>query len=459
MTRHLIIGGGPAAINAIETIRDFDGGSSAITTVCDEPAYARMVLPYYLANKIPRAHVFTGDDAYFTRLKVDRVSGRIAKLDPQAKTVTLQDGQSLPFDDLLIATGSSAVVPPIPGANLPGVFPLWTLAHTDAVLQSVSGLAQPEVVFVGAGFIGFIVLNAMHKRGWKLHVVEMAPHVLPRMLDADAASLVEGWLRKQNVGVHTNTTVQKIEEAGGRKRVTMANGSTIDADLVIVATGIKPNIGFVSGLAVDQGILVNERMQSSVPFIYAAGDVAQGPDLLGDKPAVHAIQPTAVDHGRIAGANMAGQDIRYPGSLLMNILDVCGLQCASFGRWNENAEAMTIRNAERPIYRRLLWTGDEITGAVFVGPATDLGMLNDVGMVKGIMQTRTKLGAWKDFLRDNPFDIRRPYIAAQVGQKLVGMTLLGRPSKERQYRFQGAQPAPQVTRAEDHEVYVSNKGY
>src|SRR5580765_2047345 len=105
MTKHLIIGGGPAAINAIETIRDFDSGASAITLVCDEPAYARMVLPYYLANKIPRAHVFTGDDAYFTRLKVERVSGRVAKLDPQAKTVTQQDGQSLPFDDLLIATG------------------------------------------------------------------------------------------------------------------------------------------------------------------------------------------------------------------------------------------------------------------------------------------------------------------------------------------------------------------
>src|SRR5262249_6399649 len=154
--------------------------------------------------------------------------------------------------------------------------------------------------------------------------------------------------------------------------------------------------------------------------IYAAGDVAQGPDLLGDKPAVHAIQPTAVDHGRIAGANMAGQTVHYPGSLLMNILDACGLQCASFGRWNETtAEAITISNSDRPIYRRLLWTGDQITGAVFVGPANDLGMLNDVGMVKGIMQTRTPLGTWKDFLRTNPFDIRRPFVAAKVGQKLA----------------------------------------
>src|SRR5262249_44481441 len=179
-----------------------------ITVVSDEPAYARMVLPYYLANQIPRQQVFIADDAYYKRLNVEWRPGRVAKIDPKAKNVTLQDGKALPFDDLLIATGASAVVPPISGADLPGVHPLWTLAHTEAVLQAASGLAKPEVVFIGAGFIGFIVLNAMHKRGWKLHVVEMAGHVLPRMLDADSARLVETWLRKKGVTQHLGTTVR-----------------------------------------------------------------------------------------------------------------------------------------------------------------------------------------------------------------------------------------------------------
>ena len=460
MTEHLIIGGGPAAINAIETIRDFDGGASAITLVSDEPAYARMVLPYYLADRIQRQQVFTGDDAYFDRLQVKRVLGRrVSRIDPQAKRVALEDGSTLPFDDLLIATGSAAVVPPIPGADLPGVRPLWTLGHAEAVLEAAAGLERPEVVFIGAGFIGFTVLNGLHKRGWKLHVVEIADHVLPRMLDADSATLVEDWLRKKGVVLHLGTTVRGIAEAGGRKRVSLANGGAIDADVVIVATGIRPNIDLVrdSGIATDQAILVNDRMQTNFPFIYAAGDVAQGPDLLGEASVVHAIQPTAVDHGRIAGANMAGQDVRYPGSLLMNILDACGLQCASFGRWGEQTEAMTIRNPDRPVYRRLLWTGDQITGAVFVGQAAELGMLNDVGMVKGMIQTRTGLGDWKEYLRQNPFDVRRPYIAARVGQKLVATTLLGRPSKPRRYRFQGAEPAPQVTQPQAHQVFVETK--
>jgi NAD(P)H-nitrite reductase large subunit len=461
MTKHLIIGGGPAAINAIETIRDFDRGASQITLVSDEPAYSRMVLPYYLANQIPQQQVYTADDNYFETLKVQRLIGtRVNRVDAQAKAVTLEDGQSLPFDNLLIATGSSAVIPPIPGSNLPGVHPLWTLAQTEAVMQLARMKPKPEVVFIGAGFIGFIVLNAMHKRGWKLHVVEIAPHVLPRMLDADSAGLVEAWLRMKGIALHLGTTVQEITEHDGRKRVTLKNGESLSADLVIVATGIKPNLELVadSGIQVDQGIIVNDRMQTNFPFIYAAGDVAQGPDLLGEKPAIHAIQPTAVDHGRVAGANMAGHDVRYPGSLLMNILDACGLQCASFGRWGETgAEAMTILNPDRPVFRRLLWTGDQITGAVFVGQANDLGMLNDVGMVKGIMQTRTALGEWKDFLREHPFDIRRPYVAAKVGQKLVQTTLLGRPTKSRQYRFQNRQPGPQVTRRQAHQEFVGTK--
>ena len=460
MTHHIILGGGPAAINAIETIRDYDGGGSQISLISDEPAYARMVLPYWLANQIPKQQVLTADDAYFAKLKVDRYIGQPAtRIKPQAKTVTIQGGQILSFDDLLIATGSSPVIPPIPGADLPGVHPLWTIAHTEAVLNAVSSKPQPEVLFVGAGFIGFIVLNAMHKRGWKLQVVEMANHVLPRMLDGDAAKLVEAWLQKKGVGLHTATTVKGITAAGDKKKVTLANGTSLEVDLVIVATGIKPNIEPAKGTGInlDQAILVNERMLTNFPFIYAAGDVAQGPDLLGGPAAVHAIQTTAVDHGRVAGANLAGADVKYPGSLLMNILDCCGLQCASFGRWGEQAEAMTMSNADRPIYRKLLWSGDQITGAVFVGPASDLGMLNDVGMVKGIMQTKTAFGDWKHYLKDNPFDIRRPYVALKVAAQLVGSTLLGRPSKARQYRFQGKQPGPQVTQPQAHQTFISTK--
>ena len=140
----------------------------------------------------------------------------------------------------------------------------------------------------------------------------------------------------------------------------------------------------------------------------------------------------------------------------MNVVDVCGLQCASFGDWSDaDAEAMTIAHPEGYVYRKLLWTGDRITGAIFQGRANDLGMLTDVGMVRGILQTQTPLGAWKEFLRENPFDIRRVYIAAGVAGKLAKTTLLGRPARSRKFQFGGIQPIVRENPA--HRVFVESR--
>jgi NAD(P)H-nitrite reductase large subunit len=442
-THHVIIGGGPAATNAVETIRQFDGGQSKITLICDEPVHSRMALPYWLAGQIAREHTTTGDGAYFARLNVEaRLGRRVTKLDAAAKTVALDDDSTLAFDNLLIATGSVPLVPRIPGANLPGVQPLWTLAHTDKVLQAAAALPRPRVVLVGAGFVGFIVLGAMFKRGWQLSVVEREAQVLPRMLDAGAADLVQAWLASRDVRIHTAQTVKAIRKnEDGSKTVELDGEETLAADIVVIATGVKPNMKLAkaAGIETKQGILVDDRMQTNIPSIYAAGDVAQGPAMYAEKKQIHAIQTTAVDHGRVAGANMAGREVHYPGSLLMNVVDVCGLQCASFGDWNNPAaEAMTISSPEGFVYRKLLWTRDRLIGAIFLGRADDLGMLTDVGMVKGILQTQTPLGLWKEFLRKNPFDVRRAYIAAGIAEKLAGTTLLGEPARARRYQHGGA---------------------
>jgi len=459
---HVIIGGGPAATNAVETIRDFDGGRSRITLICDEPAHSRMALPYWLAGTIPEAQTHTGDAACFTRLDVKtRFGVRVASVDPQGRTLTLSDGGRLDFDDLLIATGSSPLTPPIPGADLPGVEPLWSLAHTDRVLKHAGSLQPagrtPRVVLVGGGFIGFIVLNAMHKREWPSAVVEREEQVLPHMLDAPAADHVHRWLATRGIPVHCGVSVARLrQQADGTKTVELSNGESLTADIVILATGIRPNLDLLqgSGIATAEAILVNDRMQTNFAHVYAAGDVAQGPVLFGAGNAVHPIQPTAVDHGRVAGANMAGHEVRYPGSLAMNVVDICGLQGASFGRWDDPAaETTTIDNRAGFIYRKLLWTDDRISGALFTGRANDLGMLTDVGMVKGLMQTQTRLGPWKKYLRDNPFDIRRAYIACGVAAKLVGTTLLGRPAKARQFRFGSAEPKVPANAA--HAVFVA----
>lgn len=153
---------------------------------------------------------------------------------------------------------------------------------------------------------------------------------------------------------------------------------------------------------------------------------------------------------------MAGESIQYGGSLLMNILDTCGLQTASFGNWDDaEAEVTTINNVDGFVYRKLLWRDDRLVGAMFAGRANDMGMLTDVGMVKGILQTETALGAWKSYLTANPFDIRRAYVGAGVAQKLTQTTLLGRPSKTRQFQFGGEKPVIAPNAA--HAVFVGTK--
>jgi hypothetical protein len=178
--------------------------------------------------------------------------------------------------------------------------------------------------------------------------------------------------------------------------------------------------------------------------------------MFSEQRSIHAIQPTAVDHGRVAGANMAGQDVHYSGSLLMNVVDVCGLQAVSYGAWDDTtAEVTTISNPINSIYRKLLWHDDRLVGAIFTGQADDLGMLTDIGMVKGILQTQTKLGPWKRYLIENAFDVRRAFIGAGVAQKLVQTTLLGSATKDRKYHFAGAEP--KTTMGASHKQFVGTK--
>jgi NAD(P)H-nitrite reductase large subunit len=447
MKHHLILGAGPAALNALETIRYYDHGASRITLVCDEPPYVRSALPRYLAGQVPQMQLFAGDQIYFNEFQVDcRFGQRVVSLQPDLKQVTLKGGGTLAFDDLLIATGSSPVLPKIPGIDLPGVQPIWTMDHAEALLQAAEDKLEPEVLFLGAGFMGFTVVNALFQRGWKIHLVETATRLLPRMLDAPSAALLAKWLKKNWVRLYLGTTAAAITQTADRPRVKLASGMFVEVDAVIVATGRHPNLDCVAdaGLQQEQGLLVNDRMQTNIPFIYAAGDVAQGPDLLGGPSAWHALQPTAVDQGRIAGANMAGKEVRYPGSLFLNVLDACGLQCISIGQWdNQTAEKTVIQIPDRPVYRKLLWTGTQLAGAVFVAPPSEESMLPDIGMVKGFIQAKTQFGAWKEYLRENPFDLRRPYMGLRVAQKLAE-TALPKPPSSLKYRFRHLHAAPQV---------------
>jgi len=430
-TRHLIIGGGTAGMNAMRTIREEEKEPSEITLVSAERPYSRMVLPYYLDRSVAESHVFTATAIQLSQWKVKPLVGRrAASLDTKANVCTLDDGTKVEYDDCLIATGSSAVRAPVPGADGRAVHSFWTLDDARAVIDEIKPGSQ--VVMVGAGFISFTILNSILSLGAKLTIVEVAPRILPRMVDDTGAELVDSWLKAHGVAIRANVKLAKIEDARDKKRLKFAAGPDLAADVVIMATGIKTNLDWLkgSGVVIDRGIVVDERLRSNVPNVYAAGDSAQGRDLISGQGAIHAIEPTAQEHGRIAGANMAGKSVAYKGSLIINIVEVCHLDVASFGTWDDaKAEAISGLKKDRNAYRKLLFTGDRMTGAIIIGRSNDIWTTNDVGMLKGLVQSGTPLGRFKEHLRRNPFDVKTAFIASKTTHTLLPETVLGRPSK------------------------------
>jgi NAD(P)H-nitrite reductase large subunit len=433
--RHLIIGGGTAGLNAIRTIREEDGGASEIMLVSAERPYSRMVLPYYLGNTIAESHVFTATPASLTAWKVKPFLGRrAAALDPKASTVTLDESTTLEYDDCLIATGSRAARPPIPGADGPGVHSFWTLDEARAVIAGVT--PGSRVVMVGAGFIAFTILNAILARGARLTIVEVAPRILPRMVDDECAVIVERWLRTHGVAIRVGATLTRIQEARGKRTLHFKKGEPVLADVVVMATGIRTNLEWLRGSGIEMaedgagGILVDDHLRSSLKNVYAAGDVARGRNLVTGAPEVHAIEPTAQEHGRVVGANMAGRDVAYRGSLLMNIVEVCHLDVASFGQWDDAAaDVYTAVRPDRFAYRKLLFHDGRLTGAMICGQAGDIWTTNDVGMLKGLVYSGADLSGWKAHLAKNPFDVKPAFLATRTTGRLLPETILGRPSR------------------------------
>jgi NAD(P)H-nitrite reductase large subunit len=412
----------------VVTIREYDQEAELLMISAERP-YSRMLLPYYLGRGMSESRIFTASPARLAQLNVQaRVGRRAVQLDADARKLTLDDGTELEYDELFIATGSSPVRPPVPGAEGSGVHSFWTLEQARAVLAEFR--EGGHVVIVGGGFIGLTMVNAILAHKARLTIIEVAGQILPKMIDAEGAWLAESWLQRHGVEVRTGATVTAIEDVQGKKRLRLHNGENLVGDMIIMATGIRPNIDWLkgSGIALNRGIVVNQHLRSSLPHVYAGGDVAEGRDAVTQASSVHAIEPTAMEHGRIAGANMTGESLTYPGSLLMNIVEVCGLDVASFGAWDDvTAEATSATRRDTWAHRKLLWRDDRLIGAIIVGRANDIWATNDIGMLKGLIQMGQALGGWKEHLRRNPFSLKPAFVSSGAVGRLLPKMLLGRP--------------------------------
>ena len=411
--RHIIIGAGPSGVVAAETLRN-NHPSAQIVLISgeDEPPYSRMAIPYYLVNRIDESGTYLRTPSHYHDQKISYISKNVSSVNTDEKSIVLSDGTDLSYDKLLIATGSHPISPPIDGIDLPNVHSCWTL--DDA--RKIASLATEDsnVVLMGAGFIGCIILESLKARGVNLSVIEMGDRMVPRMMDDKAGGLLKKWCIEKGVNVLTSTKITAIHENGEAMKVELDDGTTLPADLVITATGVRSNIDFLKGsyVNVDEGVLVNTFMETSVADVYAAGDVAQAKDFSSGEYQVQAIQPTAVDHGRIAALNMGGKAVEHNGSINMNVLDTLGLISHSFGLWMgvEGGDSVELYNENEYKYLNLRFGVDDEED-VLVG-ASMLGTTQNIGIIRGLIESKIHLGRWKSHLLTDPTRTMEAYLAS-----------------------------------------------
>jgi nitrite reductase (NADH) large subunit len=411
----VIIGNGPAAVAGAEAVRQLDG-QCRITLISKEgvPFYSPCPLAEYVEDSVPREHLFLRDEQfYLDRGIATHFGAAVTEIDTQARHVVIGTGAEanpISYDRLLIASGARALMPPIPGLDTtPGVFALKTLDDADRVVARLKEARR--AVVIGSGFIGLEAAQALQRRGLEVTVVEAQGHVLPQMLDAEMAALVEQRLRDYGIDVLLNSPAQAVLRGADGVTAVRAGRHEIPCDLVICAAGIRPDLSLLngSGITTATGILVNEYMETSAPDVYAAGDVVEGLDHQGQRR-VLPIWPNAVNGGSIAGANMvAARSRRFRGHDAVNVVRIFDLPVASFGN---TQSACSLRYAHNGIVKKLNLSAGKVVGAQFFGDVNATGLylelMNKGTDVDHLMQDLLRPGfGYASLLPRPPLTVRR----------------------------------------------------
>lgn len=377
--RHLIVGNGPAGVKAAETLRRI-APRDHVALVAEEaqPFYSKVLTSYFVAGKKPYENMLLADSEHFRQLEIQLLAGkRAVRVDAAAKEVTLAGGEKVAYDRLLLATGAAPHLPPIQGVETPGVFTLWT--HDDAVRLNEWIREGQRALVIGAGLVGLKAAEAFLGRGLSVTVVELLDRVLPQVLGKEDADMVQKELAKRGVAVRTGSAVGEIAGDGRVRKAILTDGSEIDCDVVVIATGVRPNLALAksAGVAVARGILVNQFLQSSAPDIYAAGDVAEAWDTARGRRLPNPTWGNAAEQGRVAAYNMAGQTKPYQGAVPMNTFTFLGFNLAAVGITQPEGDYVRVERYLNPTtgdYRKLIMLGDRLVGAVAMGDVKMAGV-------------------------------------------------------------------------------------
>ena len=371
--RYVIIGGSAAAIGCIEGIRSVDKtGEIILITGETEWNYSRPLISYLLEGKTTRDKMWCRPDSFFTRNGVTVKAGVLATaLDAGDRTVRLSTGERLAYDRLLAATGSRPFVPPIPGLEtVERTFCFQTLSDASALAE----VLRPEsrVLILGAGLTGVKCAEGIRGLCAQIAIADLAPRVLPAVLDDTAAAMVQARMEEKGVRFYLNDSAAAFRGNTAR----LQSGTELEFDVLVTAVGVRPNTQLVAdaGGAVDRGILVDGRCATTLPDVYAAGDCAQGYDAVSGEKRMLPLWPNAVLQGETAGINMAGGRADYTQGIALNASGVFGLHMVTAGSYE--GESFTVQRDGS--YKRLVTADGVLKGVIMVGDVSRAGIYTDL---------------------------------------------------------------------------------
>ncbi len=396
----VVVGNGLAGTMAGKTVRELDPDAEVVILGEERaPYYPRPNLIEYLAGRLPADKLYAFPAGWADRQRIAlRLGEKVVRVRPAERRIETAAGDSIGYDALLLATGARAAVPPVPGIGRRGVFVLRTLDDADAL---IAHLAVPRrAAILGGGLLGLEIARALRGRPvpCEVEVVEFFDRLLPRQLDPAAAALLKAQFEKSGIAVRLGAAAAEILGAEEARGVQFKSGDVLGADTIIVAAGIKPEtaIAAEAGLQVARGIVVDDRMRTSAPGVYAAGDAAE------HKGRLYGIIPAVFEQARTAAYNIAGQDKAYGGTTPANTLKVAGLYLTSVGEIDAQGpgyESFVRSVPDAGLYKKIVLKEGRLAGAIWMG--TKKGAAE----ITRLVALAHDVGTLKDALLADDFDL------------------------------------------------------
>jgi NAD(P)H-nitrite reductase large subunit len=405
--KYLIVGNSAGGIGAAEAIREVDGEGS-LMIVSDEPyhTYSRPLIADYLASHYPMEKMLYRPLDFYEKNRIDTVLGeKIVKIDCVGHNVKLEGDRVISWDNLLLATGGTPIVPRMDGIDLKGIFTFNKLDDAKAIDEYLEQCgSRARAVVIGGGLIGVSVTEALIKRAVEVTIVEMKDRVLNTILDEEASALEAAAIMPYGVNIITDHTAEKINgyASGEVRSVVLDDGRSLPCEMVIMAIGVQPRLDVVtdSGIKVNRGIVVDRNMAASAPGIYACGDVAEAYDFVYGVDRLVPIWPNAYNEGRVAGLNMAGVVTQYEGGTAMNAVKYFGINILSAGMVvppDDSYDSISEKHGD--VYKRVILKDDKITGMIFAGD------IEKAGIVYNLMKDAVDVNGFKDTLVADDFSL------------------------------------------------------